>query len=203
MAEAINKIDWQPGTVNVDIGGGRFDKATDWLRERGVENLVFDPFNRDQEHNRQVAERVQSEKADTVTCTNVLNVIDNEQARANVILQSAKALKPGGTAYFSIYEGNKSGIGKATVKDSWQNNRITETYIDEIKKYFNDVRRILQGINRSMSKREIDAEVHLLNDELLICKYNNYAFKLICVALDLQYFKIAKKSLFNTIFCGY
>ena len=68
---------------------------------------------------------------------------------------------------------------------------------------FNDARRILQGINRSMSKREIDAEVHLLNDELLICKYNNYAFKLICVALDLQYFKIAKKSLFNTIFCGY
>lgn len=81
-----------------------------------------------------------------------------------------------------------------------QKARLTATDADIS---FNDARRILQGINRSMSKREIDAEVHLLNDELLICKYNNYAFKLICVALDLQYFKIAKKSLFNTIFCGY
>ena len=49
----------------------------------------------------------------------------------------------------------------------------------------------------------IEKIVENLNDELLICKYDNYAFKLICVALDLQYFKIAKKSLFNTIFCGY
>ncbi len=89
VASAMRKIDWKPGTVNVDIGGGRFDKATEYLREQGVESMVFDPFNRDAEHNRQVAERVRDEKVDTATCNNVLNVIDSASSRANVILQAA------------------------------------------------------------------------------------------------------------------
>lgn len=139
VARAFRHIDWKPGTVNVDIGGGRFDRATEYLAEKEVENLVFDPFNRDAEHNRAVAERVREKKADTVTCNNVLNVIDTERSRANVILQAAKALKPEGTAYFSVYEGDKSGVGRQTKSDSWQNNRPTKDYIDEVKKYFDDV----------------------------------------------------------------
>lgn len=139
VPSATRKINWEPGTVNVDIGGGRFDKATDYLRERGVENLVFDPFNRAAEHNKAVAERVRDEKVDTVTCNNVLNVIDSEASRANVILQAAKALKKGGTAYFSVYEGDKSGVGRQTKSDSWQNNRPTKDYIPEIEQYFDDV----------------------------------------------------------------
>jgi len=139
VASAMRKIDWKPGTVNVDIGGGRFDKATEYLREQGVESMVFDPFNRDAEHNRQVAERVRDEKVDTVTCNNVLNVIDSVSSRANVILQAAKALKPGGTAYFSVYEGDKSGVGRQTKSDSWQNNRVTKDYVSEIERYFDDV----------------------------------------------------------------
>ena len=139
VARAFRHIDWKPGTVNVDIGGGRFDRATEYLAEKEVENLVFDPFNRDAEHNRAIAERVREKKADTVTCNNVLNVIDTERSRANVILQAAKALKPEGTAYFSVYEGDKSGVGRQTKSDSWQNNRPTKDYIDEVKQYFDDV----------------------------------------------------------------
>ena len=139
VASAFRKIKWKPGTVNVDIGGGRFDKATDYLKEQGVESMVFDPFNRDSEHNRKVAERVRDEKVDTVTCNNVLNLIDSEQSRANVILQAAKALKEGGTAYFSVYEGDKSGVGRQTKADSWQNNRPTKDYVGEVEKYFDDV----------------------------------------------------------------
>jgi len=139
VASAMRKIGWKPGTVNVDIGGGKFDKATEYLREQGVESIVFDPFNRDAEHNRQVAERVRDEKVDTVTCNNVLNVIDSASSRANVILQAAKALKPGGTAYFSVYEGDKSGVGRQTKSDSWQNNRVTKDYVSEIERYFDDV----------------------------------------------------------------
>lgn len=135
----MKKVEWKSGTTNVDIGGGRFDDATEWLRERGVENLVFDPFNRDSEHNRMVAERVRKEKVDTATCHNVLNVIDSESSRANVILQAAKAIKPDGTAYFSIYEGDKTGVGKYKGQDRWQNNRRTKDYLGEIERYFDDV----------------------------------------------------------------
>ena len=139
VPRGMRLINWQSGTRNVDIGGGRFDAATDYLSEQGVENLVFDPFNRDVEHNKEVAERVRDEKADTATCHNVLNVIDTAAARGNVILQAAKAIKPDGTAYFTVYEGDKSGKGRQTKSDSWQNNRPTKDYVKEIEKYFDDV----------------------------------------------------------------
>jgi hypothetical protein len=86
-----------------------------------------------------VAERIRDNKADTATCHNVLNVIDSESSRANVILQAAKGIKPEGTAYFTVYEGNKSGIGRQTKADSWQNNRPTKDYVKEIERYFDDV----------------------------------------------------------------
>ncbi|MBP0989854.1 MAG: hypothetical protein J5874_01560 [Oscillospiraceae bacterium] len=34
------------GAVNVDIGGGKFDLAADFLAQNGTRNLVFDPYNR-------------------------------------------------------------------------------------------------------------------------------------------------------------
>ncbi len=39
------------GETNIDIGGGRFDLATDYLRENGTTNYVFDPYNRSEEVN--------------------------------------------------------------------------------------------------------------------------------------------------------
>lgn len=139
VASAFKKIDWQEGTTNLDLGGGKYDEATFYLQTKGVENLVFDPFNRDAESNKAIAERVKDGGVDTVTCNNVLNVIDSESARDNVILQAAKALRPNGVAYFSVYEGNKSGEGRRTGKDQWQNNRPTKDYLEEVGKHFSDV----------------------------------------------------------------
>lgn len=135
----FKKVPWKDGTINIDIGGGKFDLATDYMKEQGVTNIVFDPFNRDTAHNRKAFEIIKA-KGDTVTVANVLNVIKEDVIRENVILQAAKALKPDGTAYFGIYEGDGSGKGKATSK-GWQNNRKTADYIAEIAKRFNDVSR--------------------------------------------------------------
>ena len=33
----------------------------------------------------------------------------------------------------TVYEGNKSGVGKQTSADSWQENRCTADYVNEIK----------------------------------------------------------------------
>lgn len=133
----FKKIPWEAGTVNIDIGGGRFDKATDFVKEKGVENIVFDPFNRDYKHNSKAFERVK-QGGDTVTVANVLNVIAEKDARDNVILQAARALKANGAAYFAIYEGSGDGVGKATTK-GWQNNMKTAGYISEVKKHFAEV----------------------------------------------------------------
>ena len=140
VAAAMKKIPWKRGTVNTDIGGGRFDEGTKYLADQGVENLVFDPFNRNEQHNRSVVERLKAGQTDTATITNVLNVIAEPEVRGEVVRQAAKAIQEGGVAYFQIYEGDKSGQGKETSK-GWQNNAKTETYLGEINQYFGDVKR--------------------------------------------------------------
>lgn len=129
------------GETNIDIGGGRFDLATDYLKSIGTENMVFDPYNRSAETNSATLRFLQEgNKADTATCANVLNVIREPEARANVILEAAKAIKPDGAAYFMVYEGDGSGTGKET-SSGWQNNRPTASYVSEIERYFGNVTR--------------------------------------------------------------
>lgn len=129
------------GKVNVDIGGGKYDLATDYLKERGTQNLVFDPYNRDRSTNRATLQYLQDgNRADTATCANVLNVIAEPEARENVILETAKAIKDDGTAYFMVYEGDGSGNGKRT-SAGWQNNMKTADYVSEIEQYFDNVER--------------------------------------------------------------
>ena len=129
------------GEVNIDIGGGRFDLATEYLAERGTRNLVFDPYNRGEETNRATLDYLMAgNRADTATNANVLNVIAEAPARANVVLEMAKAIKPDGRAYFMVYEGDGSGVGRET-SAGYQNNRKTADYAPEIERFFDRVER--------------------------------------------------------------
>ena len=49
-------------------------------------------------------------------------------------------MKSGGTAYFTVYEGNGSGEGKAT-KAGYQLNKKTVDYVEEIEDIFGSVTR--------------------------------------------------------------
>lgn len=143
------------GDVNIDIGGGRFDLATNYLASIGTTNLVFDPFNRPETTNASTLDYLHSGKrADTATCANVLNVIAEEEARKNVILEVAKAIKPDGTAYFMVYEGNGTGIGKET-SAGYQNNRKTADYVQEISQWFDSVQRSGKLITATKPKKNL------------------------------------------------
>lgn len=129
------------GKTNIDVGGGRFNLVTDYLAEHGTKNMVFDPYNRGVDENTATLRYLQNGgRADTATCANVLNVIREPDARANVILEVAKCIRDGGTAYFTVYEGEGSGEGRQT-SSGWQNNRKTADYVSEIGRYFDDVQR--------------------------------------------------------------
>jgi hypothetical protein len=78
----FSRVEFNPGTVNLDIGGGKFDNAVEYLKTKGVTSYVYDPFNRTQEHNDMVAGKTENGQSDTVTISNVLNVIDSEAVRA-------------------------------------------------------------------------------------------------------------------------
>lgn len=130
----------QFGKTNVDVGGGKYDFATNYLTSNGTTNYIFDPYNRDASVNKKALSVIKNGGADTSTNADVLNVIKEESARDNVILEMAKAIKRDGTAYFMVYEGDGSGVGRVT-SDGWQNNLKTYAYVPEIEKYFDSVDR--------------------------------------------------------------
>ena len=130
------KFGWQEGTTHVDIGGGKFDNGVKFLENLGVNAHVYDPYNRSAEHNQKVMEAVGKEGADTVSLFNVLNVIKESEYRQEALQTAHRTLKPGGRIFIDIYEGDRSGQGKKTKKDSWQNNARTHTYLDDVRKVF-------------------------------------------------------------------
>lgn len=133
------KVDFEPNTVNLDIGGGKFDNVTEYLAQKGVKNYIYDPYNRSAEHNAMAASMTEEGKSDTVTISNVLNVIDSLDGRKQVLENAVDAVKPNGTVYITVYEGNGSGVAKNTGLDQFQLNRKTRDYLPEVKRYFADV----------------------------------------------------------------
>lgn len=134
-------INLSPNTINLDFGGGRFDNASEYLAAKDVTNLIYDPYNRSSEHNKNVLDTIRKNNgADTATCSNVLNVIKEENARHTVIQNIYNLLKSNGIAYFTVYEGTGKGNEGAT-KSGYQLNRKTVDYVDEIKEVFSNVTR--------------------------------------------------------------
>lgn len=126
------------GPRNLDLGGGKYDLATDFLRDEGVENMVLDPYSRPADHNARVLAEVERGPADSATVANVLNVIEEAGIRRAVLDDAKRLTKPGARVYFDIYEGNGKGAGAKTSTGSWQNNRKAETYLDEVREVFPD-----------------------------------------------------------------
>lgn len=133
-------IAWKSNTINLDLGGGRFDLGTQYLAKHGVTNLVFDPGNRSEDWNNRVLGMLDVEPADTVTISNVLNVIENASDRREVLRMADRYVRPGGHVYITVYEGDGKGVGRVTPK-GWQENRRTADYLPEVRDVFEHVTR--------------------------------------------------------------
>lgn len=148
----IKVIEWNPRSVNLDIGGGRYDDSSIYLKRFKVTNYVYDPFNRTLEHNQMVMKKIIAHSgADSVTLMNVLNVIKRPQDRKAVLRLAWSTLKSGHPIYVGIYEGDKSGDGKKT-RDGWQENRKTSTYVPEVGRFFKIVKTTARYIVGKRSK---------------------------------------------------
>lgn len=132
---------WKPDTINLDYGGGKYDSATEYLKSLGVTNLIYDKYNRDNTHNNKVLKLIRNNGgADTATCSNVLNVIKEANVRNSILRNIKSLLKPNGTLYITVHEGNKDAVEGPT-KSGYQLNRKTEGYLDEIREVFPDAER--------------------------------------------------------------
>lgn len=137
----FSMVRFEPETINLDYGGGKFDNATAALEGKGVTNLIYDPYNRSSGHNKDVIDTVRKNGgADTVTCSNVLNVIKEPEARKAVIKNIYSLLKNSGTAYFTVYEGTGKG-NEGPTRSGYQLNKKTGDYVEEISSVFPSVSR--------------------------------------------------------------
>jgi len=131
---------WRAGAINLDVGGGKFDDGTAYLASLGVTNLVYDPYNRSAEHNARVLAQADALPLATVTCSNVLNVIREPEARSKVIELCARYAHWAATpvlAYFGVYY--EPGKQPGPTRDGWQEHRPLKTYASEIEAHFNHV----------------------------------------------------------------
>ena len=131
---------WKKGQRVVDVGGGKFDLGTNYLKdEHGVENIVIDPQSRSAEYNKKSIEKLNKKPADVGSIMNTLNTIPKSNRR-EAMKTSIRHTKPDAVHLIQIYEGDGSGVGGETPR-GWQNNLKTEAYIPEVKKLFKDVTR--------------------------------------------------------------
>lgn len=132
-------VDFEPFTINMDIGGGKYDTGTEYLENKKVQNVLYDPYNRTDEHNNNCLEFLKFHKAHTITISNVLNVLENEEEMTKVLEFAKTYLRENGKIYINVYEGNGTSIPKTSKLGVQQQNKKTAEYTDLIKKSYSKV----------------------------------------------------------------
>ena len=140
----FRRVSFRKNTINLDLGGGRYNTASDYLQSLGVVNCIFDPYNRTEEENSRALALAGNGNADSVTIANVLNVILEEEVRLSVLQQAKNAVKNNGKVFVGIYEGDRTGEGKETAS-GYQRNKKTRDYVAEVNRVFPSVK-ILNGV---------------------------------------------------------
>lgn len=119
----------------LDYGCGKYiDHIAEHLYRNGSILCPYDPFNQPLESNLDALDNIRWHILHAVpldvVCSNVLNVIDSDgevRRIANDIEKIARTT--GGHAYITVYEGDRSGIGRQTGKDQYQRNEPLRSYL--------------------------------------------------------------------------
>ena len=169
-------VNFNPGDVIVDFGGGKFDNAVEYIKDKGATLCVYDPYNRSAEHNREVL-RILRENggADAAVNSNVLNVIKEPEARKNVLENISRITKPGAPIYITVYEGKGNGQEGPT-KSGYQLNRKTADYLEEIQEVFPDATRRGKLIT-AHNNRSVNSSMSINADEDVkkrTCRIDSY-----------------------------
>lgn len=136
----------EPGSIILDIGGGRFDDCSNYIAAMGSTNFVLDPFNRTPEHNDMVKRVIDDSGCDYIMCLNVINVIELPERLdlyRTILSFCSQRTK---TIFFQIYAGNGSGVKGSTV----QNNMKAAEYIPELTEAFPHATISVMGTKRNI-----------------------------------------------------
>lgn len=114
----FNKFCFKGKSV-LDYGCGKYPEIIrEYVESCSGEYFGYDPYNLGNEIPK-------NQMFDVVIISNVLNVIQEDEVIENIIHE---AMRIANTAIIAIYEGDKSGIGRATKKDCYQRNQSKNWY---------------------------------------------------------------------------
>ena len=126
---------YDENSIILDYGCGKYDKNKNYATENKFTWVGYDPYNREEEENNDTIQFIKTEKPDIIVCSNVLNVIKEDNAMINVLNQIYNYASGDTDVYITIYEGNKSGVGAETSK-GYQRNSKLDKYKDYIYEWF-------------------------------------------------------------------
>ena len=119
----------------LDYGCGKYvNHIADHLNNIGSDLVPYDPFNQPTSVNLGAFECIRNHMRKhsplDVVCSNVLNVIDSDGEVSRICNDIEKiATTTGGTAYVTVYEGNRSCVGRQTGRDQYQRNAPLRDYL--------------------------------------------------------------------------
>ena len=122
-----------------DCGAGKYPEyAREYLNKLHCTYYPYDPYNLDNETNFHsiYSLAVLGGAADIAILSNVLNVIEGKHAQISLIRHCFLMLNSNGVLYANVYEGDKSGNGRVTKKDCWQENRRLKDYVSQFETVF-------------------------------------------------------------------
>lgn len=147
VAKLFRLVGDKLGPLNLDIGAGRYTQVEDWVKalKQKIDFQRHDLFNLSDAHNRKVEEYVHRQGgANTVTCSNVLNVIPDKPVQEALIRFAAQAMKDDGVFYCAVHPGRASDRklypDGVETRQGWQWFKLANWYVPMIKKYFDNVK---------------------------------------------------------------
>ena len=118
-----------------DYGCGKYtDHIEAFVKTPHRVYLPYDPYNQPDDVNRvsasYVTNAMHAHYPVDVICSNVLNVIDDTDTIRKIANDLQRIVEAtGGTAYITVYEGDRSCIGRATGNDQYQRNEPLRNYL--------------------------------------------------------------------------
>ena len=119
----------------MDYGCGKYtEHISEFLTGYGKVLYPYDPYNQSKavnEHTLQFLDWAGAMQYEVdVVCSNVLNVIDSDDEVEKIarIIETIVQIT-GGTAFITVYEGDRSGVGRVTGKDQYQRNEPLRFYL--------------------------------------------------------------------------
>lgn len=135
ISKIYTQYPFKTNTTILDYGCGKYNTSIDFMATKQCKVLPFDKYNRTENENLLTKDFCLHNHLDYIVCSNVLNVILEDEIIEEILQNIYNFADEETIVLISIYEGDKSGIGKVTSKGYQKNLRYKE-YYKFIEKYF-------------------------------------------------------------------